>query len=170
MRIIAKEGTAFEQTLKQLCEKMTEGIEKAMELVHAYAGVKPKNIFHLYHWGTLSRLVPEFDIHPDDLDKVNPRVLRKKKGAQFIYVPAKRYKEGQEFNELFRNYAKEHEIEDTPLSKFGINTVNFVKGVSYYCQPAHDTETNRYMLICSASIPEAFDKKKLAKEQFEIEY
>ena len=43
-------------------------------------------------------------------------------------------------------------------------------GISYDIQLAHDMENDRYMLVCSDSIPKAFDKKKLAKDQFEIEY
>ena len=43
-------------------------------------------------------------------------------------------------------------------------------GISYDIQLAHDMENDRYMLVCSDSIPKAFDKKKLAKGQFEIEY
>lgn len=170
MKIIAKKGTAFEQTIKEMCEKMTKGITGAQEIVEKTTGIKPVNIFHLYHWGTISMLVPEFDIHPDDKDKINPRILRKKKGCTNVYVPALRYKEGIELNATFRQFAKEYEINDDPLAQYGIKTVNFVKGVSYYCQPAHDTENDKYMLVCSTSIPEAFDKKKLAKEQFEIEY
>ena len=48
--------------------------------------------------------------------------------------------------------------------------VDWVNGISYNIQLAHDMENDRYMLVCSDSIPKAFDKKKLAKDQFDIEY
>ena len=170
MKLIAKKGTAFEQTVKQMCEKMTEGITGAQEMVEKAAGVRPINIFHIFHWGTISRLVPEFDIQPDDRAKVNDRVLRPKKGCVSVYVPALRYKEGKELDETFRAFAKEHEITEEPLNEYGIHMVDWKKGMSYSIQLAHDTEKDLYILVCSNSIPETFDKKKLAKDQFEIEY
>lgn len=170
MKIIAKKGSELEQTIEQMYKKMTVGIENGRTLVENHAGVKPANIFHLFHWGTISRLVPEFDILPDDRAKVNPHVLRKKKGCESVYVPARQYKEGKALYKEFTSLAKLHEISDEPLRAFGINTVDFERGMSYYCQPAHDTEKDLYVLVCSNSIPEAFDKKKLAKGQFDIEY
>jgi hypothetical protein len=170
MKIIAKKGTAFEQTIKSMCEKMTEGVTGAQDLVAKAAGVKPINVFHLFRWGTISKLVPEFDIHPDDLEKVNPRFLRKKKGCKYVYVPALRYKEGKELDAAFREFAKEHEVTEEPLNEYGIHMVDWKKGISYSIQLAHDTQKDLYMLVCSNSIPEAFDKQKIAKDQFEIEY
>lgn len=170
MKIIAKKGTAFEQTIKGMCEKMTEGVTGAQELVEKAAGVKPTNIFQLFHWGTISKLVPEFEIHPDNREKVNTIVLRPKKGCVNVYVPAMRYREGRELADTFKAFVKEHEITDEPLNEYGINMVDWKRGVSYSIQLAHDTEKDLYMLVCSNSIPEAFDKQKLAKEQFEIEY
>lgn len=34
----------------------------------------------------------------------------------------------------------------------------------------HVMSTDRYLLICSDSIPKGFNKKKLAKDQFKVEY
>ena len=59
---------------------------------------------------------------------------------------------------------------EEPLNEYGIHMVDWKNGMSYSIQLAHDTENNRYMLVCSDSIPKVFDKKKLAKDQFEIEY
>lgn len=170
MKIIAKKGSALEQTIKGMCEKMTKGVTGAQEMVAKSAGVKPINIFHLFHWGTISKLIPEFDIHPDDRAKIDPHFLRKKKGCSSVYVPALRYKEGKELNNAFRAFADEYEITDEPLNEYGIHMVDWKNGVSHSILLAHDTETDSYMLICSNSIPESFDKKKLAKEQFDIDY
>lgn len=170
MKIIAKKGSIFEETLKEMCEKMTEGVTGAISLVEKSAGVKPKNVFHIFHWGTISRLVPEFDIHPDDRAKIDSHVLRKKKGCVSVYVPALRYMEGKRFDETFRAFAKEHEITDEPLNEYGIHMVDWKKGESHYIQLAHDTKTDQYMLVCSDSTPQSFNKKKLRKDLFEIEY
>lgn len=170
MKIIAKKGSIFEQTLKEMCEKMEEGLTGAKDLVEKVAGVSPISIFHIFHWGTISKLVPEFEIHPDDRGKVNPHVLRKKKGCESVYVPARRYKEGSEFYMTFQEFAKEHEIEEEPLNAYGIHMVDWKRGISHYIQLAHDNKADQYMLVCSNSVPQAFNEKKLRKDLFEIEY
>ena len=48
MKLIAKKGTAFEQTVRVMCEKMTEGIIGAQDMVEKAVGVKPMNIFHIF--------------------------------------------------------------------------------------------------------------------------
>ena len=40
MKIIAKKGTDFEQTLKTMCEIVTEGIVAAQDMVEKMAGGK----------------------------------------------------------------------------------------------------------------------------------
>lgn len=169
MKIIAKKGTDFEQTLKTMCEIMTEGIVAAQDMVEKMAGGRPINIFHLFHWGIISEPVPEFDFHPDDREKIDSRVLRRKRGTN-VYVPALRFKEGQELHEAFCKLAEAHTVTDEPLHKYGIHQVDMVKGISYAIKLVHVTDTDRYMLVCSDSLPKTFDKKKLAKDQFDIEY
>ena len=56
------------------------------------------------------------------------------------------------------------------LHEFGIHMTDFNRGVFHYIRPIYDSEHNRYFLLCSDSIPQTFDKKKLAKDQFDIEY
>ena len=170
MKLIAKKGTAFEQTVKQMCEEMELSTNEALDMVERAAGVRPLNVFHVFHWGTISRLIAEFDIHADDRERVNPCVLRPKKGCSTVFVPSLRHKEGKKFADTFRAYAIEHEIKDEPLNEYGINMVDWKRGVSHSIRLAHDKKKGRYMLICSNSIPESFDKKKLAKDQFDIEY
>lgn len=170
MKIITKKGSALEQTIKTMCEKTTDGFKVAQKIVEEFVGVKPIKIYHIFHWGTISKLVPEFVFNPDDLEKVNPHFLRKKGGCKNIYVPALRYKEGKDLDKEFRFYANKYEVTDKPLNRYGINMVDWVNGKSYYLQLAHDKEKDLYGLECSNGIPYAFNKKKLAKDQFEIEY
>ena len=170
MKLIAKKGTAFEQTVKVMCEKITEGIIGARDMVEKTVGVRPKDTYHIFHWGTISKLIPEFVFDVEDGDRINPKYLRKKKGSRDVWVPALRYKEGKDLDAAFREFAKEHEVTEEPLNEYGIHMVDWKNGISYNIQLAHDTENDRYMLICSDSIPKGFNKKKLVKGQFEIEY
>ena len=170
MKLIAKKGTAFEQTVRVMCEKKTEGIIGARDMVEKAVGERPKDTYHIFHWGTISKLTPEFVFDVEDGERISPKYLRKKKGTKDVWVPALRYKEGKDLDATFREFAKEHEVTEEPLNEYGIHMVDWKNGISYDIQLAHDTENDRYMLVCSDSIPKAFDKKKLAKGQFEIEY
>lgn len=169
MKIIAKKGTPLEKTLKGMCDKMKEGSEVAMDLVEKFAGVRPKKIFGLYHWGLISLMIPEFDFHPDDRSKINPQVLRRSRRCEYVYVPALRYKQGLEFKQRFNEIVNKYEITDECLHEYGIHMEDY-NGCSYYIKPHYDVQRGVYYLNCSDSIPKAFDKKKLAKDQFEIEY
>lgn len=82
MKLIAKKGTAFEQTVKMMCEKMKEGIIGARDMVEKAVGVRPKDTYHIFHWGTISKLTPEFVFNTGDGDCISPKYLRKKKGTK----------------------------------------------------------------------------------------
>lgn len=169
MKLIAKKGSPFEQTLRVMCEKMTEGIIGARDMVEKTVGVRPKDTYHLFHWGIISKLVPVFVFAAEDCERINPKYLRKKKGSRDVWVPSLRFKEGKDFDVAFREFAKKYEVIEAPLNEYGIHMVDWVKGVSYNIQLAHDKENDRYMLICSDSIPKSFDKN-LAEKQFVVEY
>lgn len=170
MKIIAKKGSALEQTIKDMYDRMDSAFIGAKDLVEQAAGVRPTSIYHLFHWGIISRLTTDFVISKEDEPKINPHVLRKKKGEKNVWVPAARYKEGGALAAAFDEYAREHEIGEEPLHEFGIHMTDHKNSASYYCQPSHDKDTDRYLLICSDSIPKGFNKRKLAKDQFEVEY
>ena len=170
MKIIAKKGSALEQTIKDMYDRMVSAMNGAQDLVEQAAGVRPTAIYHLFHWGIISLLTTDFVISKEDEPKINPHVLRKKKGEKDVWVPAARYKEGGALAAAFGEYAREHEIGEEPLHEFGIHAMDDKNGVSYYCQPSHDKDTDRYLLICSDSIPKGFNKEKLAQDQFEVEY
>lgn len=169
MKIIAKKGSALEQTIKDMYDRMVSALNGAQDLVEKSAGVRPTTIYHLFHWGIISLLTNDFVIRKEDEPKINPHVLRKKKGEKNVWVPAARYKEGAALATALDEYAREHEIGEEPLHEFGIHALDNKNGVSYYCQPWHDIDADRYLLICSDSIPKGFNKKKLAKDQFDIE-
>lgn len=168
MRILAKKGSALEQTIKEMCDRISEMTNGALDMVENASGVRPTGIYRIFHWGIISRLSTDFVINKEEEAKINPHVLRKKKGNKNVWGPAARFREGAALNTAFNEYAREHELRDELLHEFGIYTCK--DGVSYYCQPAYDESTDRYVLVCSDSIPNGFNKKKLAKDQFEVEY
>lgn len=170
MKLIAKKGTSFEQTVRGMCEKMNEGSIGALDIVEKAIGIRPKNCYYMFHWGVISRLVPEFVFDSEHGERINSKYLRKKKGSRNVWVPALRYKEGKALDASFREFAREHEVTQIPLNKYGIYMTDWKNGISYNIQLAHDTINDRYMLVCSDGICHAFDKNNLAKDQFEIEY
>lgn len=170
MIIITKKGSALEQTVKVMCERLTESVVGGQDLVKTATGIRPIDIYGIYHWGTILKLVPEFVFNDADIGSLNPNQLRRKKGTRDVWVPALRYKEGKQLDLNFRKYSDKYEVRDEPLQTFGINTVNWKTGVSYRCKPVHDAFTDRYILLCSNSISKAFNKERLSKDQFEIVY
>ncbi len=170
MLLIAKQGTAFEQTLKDMCEEIATNLNSAMDLVEKNAGIRPKNIIYMFHWGIINKLTPDFVFDQKDNERINRKFLRKKSRALNEWVPAARHKEGRDLDVAFRTFASQHTITDDRLNEFGIHMVDEINGMSYWMQPGYNENKGRYVLYCSDSTPKAFDKKKLAKDQFDIEY
>lgn len=170
MKLIAKKGSVLEQTIKDMYDHIVNALNEAKDLVEKLAGVRPIFIYHMFHWGIISQLTDDFVFSKEDETKINPHLLRKKKGEKNVWVPAARYKEGAALAVAFDEYAREHVIREEPLHEFGIHPLDEKNGVSYYCQPMYDIGADRYFLICSDSIPKGFNKKKLARDQFEIVY
>ena len=169
MILIAKKGTAFEQTVKKMYDRMVEGIVGGHDLVEKAVGVRPKDTIHVYHWGIILKLIPEFVFDEECGKRINPKYLRKKKGLKDHWVPALKHKEGRELDAAFRKYSKDHIVTDEPLHEFGIYMEDKANGISYSIHLFHDG-SDRYMLICSDRILSAFDKKKLADDQLNIKY
>lgn len=170
MYIIAKKRTAFEQGIKDACDKIKTAEKLAIALVEKSAGAKPIGLTYIYHWETIVKFVPEFRFAPEEEPKIDKTILApiaKEKGR---WKPNLRTKAGKQFKEDFCEFAKENQVTDDFLDPFGIHMVDWGKGVSYYIRPCFDNERDRYMLICDDSIPAAFDKKKLKREQFDIDY
>lgn len=170
MRLVAKKGSAFEQTLKEMCETITKGFDGALDLVESAIGVRPKHIYRQFHWGIVSKLVPEFVFDDKDTNRIPPKCLRKFRGSNDVWVPTLRYAQGRKLEETFREFAKQYIVRDEPLNEYGIHMVDEVNRMSYSMCPFYDEERDRYILVCSDSTPKAFDKKKLAEDQFDIEY
>lgn len=170
MYIYAKHGTALEQTIKVMCDKIQTGFKEACDLTEQTVGARPISPACIYHWGTIMKFVPEFTYKPEDEDKIDRKILRPMPKVKNGWKPNLRTKVGNEFNTAFRTKAEEWEVKEDALNEFGIHMVDWKKGQSYYIRPCFDKERSQYLLTCSDSIPQGFDKKKLAKEQFEIEY
>ena len=170
MEIIAKQGTPLEQTIKAMRDQIVNAYKEALDMTEQAVGARPVCPAHIFHWGTIMKLVPEFTFKPEDEDKINQKVLRPNPKVKNGWMPNKRTKDGKEFNAAFRTKADEWEVKEDALNEFGIHMVDWKKGVSHYISPIYDSERDRYILVCGNSIPEAFDKEKLAKDQFDIDY
>lgn len=169
MKLIAKQGTAFEQTLKEMLEMISSGMVSARDFVELNIGVRPLDIGYIYHWGIISKMKPEFVFDKKDKERIDSKYLRRLAGTN-TWVPALRHAEGRALDSAFRELAVKYEVREDPLNEYGIHMIDDKNGRSYFIRPAYDFDTNRYMLRCSDSVPNAFDKQKLAKDQFDIEY
>lgn len=170
MKIIAKPGAALEQTIKVMHDKIKKSFDEANDMVEQMAGSRPVGPGYIYHWGTIVKFVPEFTFKPEDEDKIDKKMLRPMPKVRNGWKPNLRTKEGKEFKAAFSVKAEEWKVTEDALHEFGIHMTDFNRGVSHYIRPMYDSERNRYFLLCGDTIPQAFDKKKLAKDQFDIEY
>lgn len=169
MKLIAKQGTAFEQTVRKMYDKITSSIVSARDFVELNTGVRPLDISCIYGWGIISRIRPEFVFDKKDKERINPEYLRRVTGTN-NWVPALRYTKGRGFNSAFEELADKYEVREDPLNEYGIHQIDKECRCTYLIYPTYDSYTNRYVLRCSDSVPNAFDKKKLAKDQFDIYY
>ena len=170
MDIYAKQGTALEQTIKAMVDKTKKAFDEALDMTEQATGARPISPACIFHWGTIMKFVPEFTFKPEDEEKIDRKVLRPIPKVRNGWKPNKRTKAGNEFNTAFRTKAEEWEVTEDALHEFGIHMTDFKKGVSHYIRPLYDPERKQYFLNCGNSVPEAFDKEKLAKDQFDIEY
>ena len=170
MEIYAKQGTALEQTIKAMVDKTKKAFDEALDMTEQATGARPISPACIFHWGTIMKFVPEFTFKPEDEEKIDRKVLRPIPKVRNGWKPNKRTKAGNEFNTAFRTKAEEWEVTEDALHEFGIHMTDFKKGVSHYIRPLYDPERKQYFLNCGNSVPEAFDKEKLAKHQFNIEY
>ena len=170
MRIIAKKGSALEQTIKQMHGRIKDGFDAALDLTEQMAGARPISPAVIFHWGTIAKFVAEFTFRPEDEDKIEQKVLRPMPKVKNGWKPNLRTKAGNEFRAAFCKLADEWAVTDEPLHEFGINMIDKKRGVSHFIRPIYDSETGQYYLLCDDRIPQSFDKAKLAKDQFEIDY
>lgn len=170
MKLIAKKGSPFEETLREMCEEISSAIVSAQDLVESYAGVRPKDVYSIYHWGIIFKLSPSFVFDINDTKRINTKCLRRMVGTKDVWIPALRYKDGRQLDDNFSDLAKQYTVREDPLNEYGIHMIDEANRISYSMQPGYDVDTNRYILYCSDSTPKGFDEKKLAKDQFDIEY
>lgn len=170
MQIYAKQGTALEQTIKAMVDKIKQGFDEANDLTERTVGARPISPACIFHWGTIMKFTPEFTFKPEDEEKIDKKVLRPIPKVKNGWKPNLRSKAGNEFRAAFYALAEKYEVTDEPLHEFGIHMVDWKKGVSHYIRPLYDPERKQYFLNCGNDIPETFDKEKLVKEQFDIEY
>lgn len=170
MYIVAKQGTPFELCIKEACDKIKSAQEQAIALAEKSVGAKPISLAYIYHWGIIVKFVPEFTFTPEEELKIDKSILRPIPNEKGRWKPNLRTKAGKQFKAEFCKFAKDQQVTEEIFHPFGIHMVNQKKFCSYFIKPIHNSETNRYMLLCNDGIPNAFDKEKISQDQFDIEY
>ena len=128
MEIIAKPGTALEQTIKAMHDKIKKNFDEANDMVKQMTGARPVSPAYIYHWGTIIKFVPEFTFKPEDEDKIDKKVLRPMPKVRNGWKPNLRTKEGKEFKAAFSAKAEEWEVTEDALHEFGIHMTDYDRG------------------------------------------
>lgn len=170
MKLIAKKGSKFESILREMVDKVQQGVSEVVQLVDDFTGVKPKSVARIFHWGIVFRLVPEFSFKKEDWDKIDPMVLRRADKQSKFFVPALRYRHGQHFQERFKEIAEKYAITQEALNEIGIRLVDYSKGISYYAAPYYNPEKDIYYMVCNDGVPRLFDKSLIHEDEFTISY
>lgn len=131
MKIIAKPGTALEQTIKAMHDKIKKSFDEANDMVEQMTGARPVSPAGIYHWGTIMRFVPEFTFKTEDEDKIDKKVLRPMPKVRNGWKPNLRTKEGKDFRAAFSAKAEEWEVTEDALHEYGIHVCSVLE----ICEP-----------------------------------
>jgi hypothetical protein len=171
IKLIAKNGSDFEQTLKEMVEQMKKNLDDGMRIIKEATGVEPESIGYRWAWGEIATFLPTMvRFKQEDWDKIDPKVMRRDKRDDNYFKPSRRYTAGNILNEKFFQEVCNHCLSDEPLQKHGIHVMFDSRSV--WVQPFHDEETNRYMLLAGENLPHGFTGKAKSETQreFTIEY
>lgn len=169
IKIVARKGTALEQTLKEMTEQMQKNLADGIRIVEEATGVKPESIGYRWAWGNIATFRADLvRFKQEDWSKIDAKVMRRDKRDENYFKPALRYNAGRQLNQRFYDEVTSKCIDDRPLVKHGINTM--FESRSVWCQPIYDEKRDRYILLASDSMPHGFNKKKMKETEFDIEY
>lgn len=171
IKLIAKKGSALEQTLKEMTEQMAKNRDDAVCIIKEATGVEPESIGYRWGWGDVATFLPTLvRFKKEDWEKINPKVMRRDKRDDNYFKPSKRYTAGNQLYEKFIQEVSCQCITDEPLKQHGIHTVFSDRTV--WVQPIHDEEKDAYILLASDSLPHGFTDiaKSVSEREFIIEY
>ena len=171
IKLVAKKGSALEQTLKEMFEQMEKNLADGKRIVKEATGVEPEDIGYRWAWGDVATFLPYLvRFKKEDWDKINEKVMRRDKRDNNFFKPAKRYAAGNRLYNQFIEEVSKKCLTDEPLKKHGINAMFGMQSV--WVHPFHDKEKGRYVLLAGESLPHGFTgKAKSEKERdFTIEY
>lgn len=171
IKLVAKKGSALEQTLKAMTEQMDKNLADGKRIIKEATGIEPESIGYRWAWGEIATFLPTaVRFKKEDWDKIDPKVMRRDKRDDNYFKPSKRYSAGNKLNEKFLQEVSRQCLTDAPLIKHGINVAFDSRSV--WVQPFHDEKKNRYMLLAGENLPHGFTGKAKSKAQreFTIEY
>lgn len=100
IKLIAKKGSALEQTLKEMVEQMKKNLDDGMRIIKEATGVEPESIGYRWAWGEIATFLPTMvRFKREDWDKINPKVMRRDKRDDNYFKPARRYTAGNNLHE-----------------------------------------------------------------------
>lgn len=171
IKLVAKKGSALEQTLKEMTEQMAKNLADGKRIVKEATGVEPEGIGYRWAWGDVATFLPYMvKFKQEDWDKIDDKVMRRDKRDNNYFKPSKRYVAGNRLYNQFIEEVSKKCLTDEPLKKHGIQAMFGMQSV--WVQPFHDEEKGRYVLLAGDSLPHGFTgkAKKEKEREFTIEY
>lgn len=96
IKLIAKKGSALEQTLKEMTEQMAKNLADGKRIVKEATGVEPEGIGYRWAWGDVATFLPYMvKFKQEDWDKIDDKVMRRDKRDNNYFKPSKRYAAGR---------------------------------------------------------------------------
>lgn len=157
MRLTAKKGTAFEQTLKELYEQYVRNAKEATGVLTFYYGVKPKEINTSWCLGYTCIMSP-LDIIPSEI----PVILKKgvKVAGDSRLTVDRRTKVGREFLAHWDTLDCAKGLSGESLKQYGIYTLDPDTHVYGYWAVGKDEDDLYYLEVNEYSARRLTDEAK----------
>ena len=157
MRLTAKKGTAFEQTLKELYDQHLRNKEEAIKVLTDYYGVKPLEMATFWVFGR-TEMILGIEIKPMSV----PRMLKKgvKETDDGILTVDRRTKVGLEFLAHWDTLDCAKGLSGESLKQYGIYTLDPDTHVYGYWAVGKDEDDLYYLEVNEYSARRLTDEAK----------
>lgn len=141
MRLIAKMGTAFEQTLRELYDQHLRNKEEAIKVLTAYYGVKPLEMTSGWGYGRTGMILG-IEMKPIYVPRMLKKGVREYIGGLAVN---RRTKVGREFLREWDTLDCAKGLSGESLEQFGIHTLDDV-ALKYGFWRVYKTDSDLYFL------------------------
>lgn len=141
MRLTAKRGTAFEQTLRELYEQDCRNKEEAIKAMTEYYGVKPVRFMTRWALG-FTRIFTPLDMEPEYIPETLKKGVKETGG---VLTVNRRTKVGREFLREWGTLDCAKGLSGESLEQFGIHTLDTV-ALKYGFWRVYKTDSGLYFL------------------------